>query len=82
MLESRTSIVKHRFLEHKPCLRTETLIIGTFNPETPSNRADFFYSTGRNYLWRILPVAFGENSLQRSAAMEKREFPPMRFLIV
>jgi G:T/U-mismatch repair DNA glycosylase len=35
------------------------LIIGTFNPATYKNQADFFYSRGKNYFWRLLPVAFG-----------------------
>jgi G:T/U-mismatch repair DNA glycosylase len=74
MLRSGTSIVKHRFINHRICSRVETLIIGTFNPETSSNSADFFYSTGRNYLWRILPTAFGEESLEGRAAMAKTEF--------
>jgi G:T/U-mismatch repair DNA glycosylase len=70
----RGTIVKHRFSDHEICPSTETLIIGTFNPEAPSNKAEFFYSTGRNYLWFILPAAFGEESLRRKPTMEKREF--------
>ncbi|WP_375786306.1 hypothetical protein ACE10Z_01110 [Bradyrhizobium sp. Pha-3] len=69
-----TSIVKHKFSGHRICPRTETLIIGTFNPDTPRNRAEFFYSTGRNYLWRILPVAFGEEPLNQNDVLEKLEF--------
>ena len=74
MLPSETRIVKHRFTEHGLSPNTETLIIGTFNPEAPSNKAEFFYSTGRNYLWRILPSAFGGESLQGKSAAEKRGF--------
>lgn len=69
-----TSIVEHRFSRHRICPRTETLIIGTFNPETSSNKAEFFYNTGRNYLWRLLPGAFGEKSLQQSNVTDKIEF--------
>jgi G:T/U-mismatch repair DNA glycosylase len=69
-----TSIVEHRLSGHRICPRTETLIIGTFNPDTPRNKAEFFYSTGRNYLWRLLPVAFGEKSLQQSNVADKIEF--------
>src|SRR5258708_24659521 len=69
-----TSLVKHRFLDYRICPTTETLIIGTFNPETAKNKADFFYSTGRNCLWHILPTAFGEKSLQGKTAIEKKEF--------
>lgn len=51
--------VRHKFLNSwgiHPM--TETLVVGTFNPETSND--DFFYGSGRNYLWKILPLAFGE----------------------
>jgi len=35
--------VQHRFLDHQINSETETLIIGTFNPETTNNDAEFFY---------------------------------------
>lgn len=69
-----TSIVEHRFSGHRICPLTETLIIGTFNPETPNNKADFFYGTGRNYLWRLLPAAYGEKSLRKGNLAEKIDF--------
>jgi len=35
-------LVHHKFCGHKIHPDTETLIIGTFNPETRDNSADFF----------------------------------------
>jgi G:T/U-mismatch repair DNA glycosylase len=69
-----SSVVTHRFLDHRIGPTTETLIIGTFNPEAAKNKADFLYSTGRNYLWRILPTAYGEESLQGKTAQAKKAF--------
>jgi G:T/U-mismatch repair DNA glycosylase len=67
-------IIKHRFSTHKISPETETLIIGTFNPETPGNEAEFFYGRSRNYLWRLLPTAYGENDLKGATKTEKLEF--------
>lgn len=33
--------VNHKFLEHQLNPETEILIIGTFNPDTCTNKADF-----------------------------------------
>jgi len=66
--------VKHRFLNHIINPDTETLIIGTFNPDTPGNSAEFFYGRTRNYLWRLLPTAFGEDDLKGATKTEKLEF--------
>lgn len=66
--------VKHKFLCHQIHPSTETLIIGTFNPDAPENNANFFYSTGRNYLWTILPHAFSEGSLRGTAKADKLAF--------
>lgn len=66
--------VQHRFLNHQINPETEMLIIGTFNPETPDNDAEFFYGRSRNYLWRLLPSAFGETDLKGASKKEKLEF--------
>ena len=66
--------VKHKFLCHRIHPSTETLIIGTFNPNVPENNANFFYSTGRNYLWTILPHAFSEESLRGTEKADKLAF--------
>lgn len=66
--------VKHRFLDHQIDPDTETLIIGTFNPEAIDNDAEFFYGRSRNYLWRLLPTAFNEKDLKGASKSEKLEF--------
>ncbi|MCE7057535.1 hypothetical protein LZF95_22835 [Algoriphagus sp. AGSA1] len=66
--------VKHRFSNHTIRPDTETLILGTFNPETSGNNADFFYGRTRNYLWRLLPTAFGEDDLKGAPKAEKLDF--------
>ncbi|MDR2033672.1 MAG: hypothetical protein LBP89_03465 [Helicobacteraceae bacterium] len=62
---------KHKFYDRAISPRTETLIVGTFNPDAPNNNADFFYGRKQNHLWRILPIAFGEKSLKNSKKEEK-----------
>ena len=52
-------------MKHQISPQTETLILGTFNPETPDNETEFFYGRRRNYLWRLLPSAYGGNDLKR-----------------
>jgi G:T/U-mismatch repair DNA glycosylase len=66
--------VKHRFLHHQLSSNTETLIIGTFNPDAEGNQADFFYGRNRNYLWKLLPIAFQEEDLKGSLKEEKMRF--------
>jgi len=66
--------VKHKFLDHQINTETETLIIGTFNPKTTDNDAEFFYGRSRIYLWRLLPTAFGETDLKGATKQKKLEF--------
>lgn len=66
--------IRHRFIDHKVNPRTETLIIGTFNPDTVENIADFFYGRQRNFLWTLIPTAFGEISLKGKPKKEKLQF--------
>ncbi len=66
--------LKHRMSHHRLNPETETLIIGTFNPDTPDNKAEFFYGRSRNFLWRLLPVAFGEEDLKGADKSLKRDF--------
>jgi hypothetical protein len=70
-------MTKHKFRNHKINPETKCLIIGTFNPDTPKNTADFFYGTGRNELWKLLPAAFGIDSLKSKA----RNPEPIKLLI-
>jgi G:T/U-mismatch repair DNA glycosylase len=66
--------IKHRFIDHPISRQTEILVIGTFNPDTEENKADFFYGRQRNFLWTLIPVAFGETSLKGKAKNEKLQF--------
>lgn len=66
--------VKHRFIEHQINRLTETLIIGTFNPDVVDNPADFFYGRSQNHLWNLLPTAFKEKDLRNSSKSKKIMF--------
>lgn len=68
------AIVKHKFRNHKINPSTETLIIGTFNPDADANPAEFFYGRAKNYLWKILPTTFNEPDLKGKSVNEKLEF--------
>ncbi|MDR1451569.1 MAG: hypothetical protein LBI57_04465 [Helicobacteraceae bacterium] len=50
------------------------MIIGTFNPDVETNIAAYFYGRSQNYLWRLLPRAFGEESLKTADRAAKRAF--------
>lgn len=69
-----SSIIRHRFEKHRVRPETEILIVGTFNPETPNNNADFFYSRGRNYLWTLLPTCFQSDDLRGADKNQKLQF--------
>ena len=68
------STIKHRFLDHQINPETEILILGTFNPDTEKNDADFFYGRNRNYLWKLLPTAFKKTDLKKASKQEKLSF--------
>ncbi len=68
------TIVKHRSSNHIINPKTETLIIGTFNPDTPDNKADFFYGRSQNYFWRLLPTVYGVADLKKAPKEEKLDF--------
>jgi G:T/U-mismatch repair DNA glycosylase len=68
------TIIRHRFIDHKINPQTETLIVGTFNPETSDNEADFFYGRQRNFLWTLIPTAFGDSNLKGKPKTEKINF--------
>lgn len=68
------TIIKHRFLTYEINPDTEILIIGTFNPDAKDNKAEFFYGRGRNFLWRLLPTAFGAENLKDKTKQEKFDF--------
>jgi G:T/U-mismatch repair DNA glycosylase len=66
--------VRHRFSTHKIDATTETLLLGTFNPDVEGNEADFFYGRPRNSMWRLLPIAFGAEDLKSATLPEKLAF--------
>lgn len=66
--------IRHRFINHQINPKTEILVIGTFNPDTEENIADFFYGRHRNFLWTLIPTAFNENSLKGKPKDEKLKF--------
>jgi len=66
--------VKHKFIGRPINKDTEILIIGTFNPDTPKNPAEFFYGRIRNFLWKLLPTVYGEKDLKKASKQEKLTF--------
>ena len=66
--------IKHKFIAHQIQPDTKTLIIGTFNPDSPDNEADFFYGRSRNYLWQLLPGCFDLASLKGKSKEDKVKF--------
>lgn len=66
--------VKHRFLNHTINPKTEILVVGTFNPETIENQAEFFYGRSRNHLWTLIPLAYGEVNLKGADKANKLAF--------
>ncbi|MDR2370839.1 MAG: hypothetical protein LBD71_05110 [Treponema sp.] len=70
--------IRHLSADHIINPETEILVIGTFNPAAPSNEADFFYGRRRNFLWRLLPLSFGEAPLKGKSREEKAAFMKRR----
>ncbi len=67
-------VISHKFIGHQINPNTETLIVGTFNPDTDKNSAEFFYGRSRNYLWSLLPIAFQSPDLKHATKSEKLDF--------
>lgn len=67
-------LISHKFKNHQIQKDTKILVIGSFNPDVPQNKADFFYSRSRNYLWQLLPKCFNIDSLKQSSISEKLSF--------
>jgi len=64
-------IVKHRFITI-PCENTEILILGTFNPDVPANKANYYYSRPQNHFWKLIPIALGTNLDLRKATKDEK----------
>lgn len=67
-------LIHHRFSNRSLSKTARIVIVGTFNPETPENMADFFYGRVQNHLWTLLPEAFGHPSLKKKSKEEKERF--------
>lgn len=66
--------ISHKFLNHEINQKTEILVIGTFNPNAKDNEADFFYGRSKNYLWKLIPIAYSQMSLKGSSLESKLKF--------
>lgn len=79
-MSEQMQLVGHKFRDHEIQSDTEILIIGTFNPDTPTNNADWFYSRQKiraNELWKLLPTAAlgrEENLTGLNRVPEKKKF--------
>jgi len=66
--------INHKFGNYNNNFTIETLILGTFNPDTEQNNAEFYYGRQHNFLWNLLPRVFGYKTLKNSSLSEKIEF--------
>jgi G:T/U-mismatch repair DNA glycosylase len=66
--------IKHKFENHIIQKDTRILIVGTFNPDSSENEAEFFYGRSRNFLWQLLPACFDEQSIKNTSVEEKLKF--------
>lgn len=66
--------IRHKFIDFPIDPKAELLIIGTFNPDSPNNEAEFFYGRIHNHLWRLLPIAYYLPCMRGSSTEEKIEF--------
>ncbi len=66
--------VLHKFRTYKNNENIEILMLGTFNPDTPGNPAEFFYGRSKNFLWNLLPKVFGYKELKSLSVSEKEKF--------
>ncbi len=66
-------VISHQLPNYQPNPATEILILGTFTPAVPG-APDFFYGRPRNFLWHLLPQAFGLAPLKDEPLPRKQEF--------
>lgn len=66
-------VILHKFRDHDIAAFTETLILGTFNPDIPGG-PDFFYGRTRNFLWHLLPSCWALPSLRNQTLAAKQRF--------
>ncbi|MDD3818013.1 MAG: hypothetical protein PHI89_07990 [Thiovulaceae bacterium] len=64
-------IVRHKLLASYPLQGKKILVIGTFNPDVPCNKATFFYGRAKNFFWTLLPEMFNETNLKGDIEAQK-----------
>lgn len=79
---------RHKFINNLSCTNIDyqpkILIIGTFNPEWPTdNYANWFYGrTNNNYFWETLPRMFNEDSLLKLNHIAWKKFCALKKIII
>ena len=66
-------VVLHKFRDHQVNPKTEILMLGTFNPDVEDG-PDFFHGRQRNFLWHLLPICWGFESLKEASLADKQAF--------
>jgi G:T/U-mismatch repair DNA glycosylase len=66
--------IKHKFRHFENQDDIEILILGTFNPDTVGNKAEFFYGRERNFLWNLLPGVYDQPVLKSADKSKKIAF--------
>lgn len=64
-------ILKHKFVDLYPLQGKKIVIIGTFNPDVPCNKAQFFYGRVQSHFWTLLPKVFNKESLKGDVQKQK-----------
>ncbi|NCD69156.1 uracil-DNA glycosylase family protein [Mucilaginibacter agri] len=65
------AIIQHKFRDHQVSPQTEILILGTFTPDL-ADGPDFFHGRQRNFLWHLLPICWGMESLKDAPLADKQ----------
>lgn len=66
-------IILNKFREYQVSSETEILILGTFSPDTP-DAPDFFFGRAKSFLWHLLPLCWGHDSLKEASLLSKQAF--------
>ncbi|MES2630226.1 MAG: hypothetical protein V4616_14795 [Bacteroidota bacterium] len=65
--------IYHKLHSYQPDPETRILIIGTWLPDR-TDSPDFFYGWNKSFLWHLLPISFGRESLKDATLLEKKDF--------
>ncbi len=66
-------ILTHKFSDYQVHKDTEILLLGTFVHDIEES-GDFFYGRTRSFLWHLLPICYGLQSLKEAALSSKQAF--------